>query len=104
MVKIVRSVVPIELTHGKCGQSLNCGTVGILVYQCHRIPSMRQIYPVIGMDVLNVVQRIHDGGVLHLNRFGRLKIYVVRAERIAQQCAEFKSSVRQHDRPPRQTK
>ena len=84
MIEIVRSVVPIELTHGKCGQSLNDGAVGVLVYQRHRIPSMRQIYPIIGMDVLNVVQRIHDGGVLHLNRFGRLKIYVVGTERIAQ--------------------
>lgn len=104
MIEIVRSVVPIELTQGKCGQSLNCGTVGVLVYQCHRIPSMRQIYPVISMDVLNVVQRIHDGGVLHLNSFGRLKIYVVRAESIAEQRAEFKSSVHRCYRPPRQTK
>ena len=104
MVKIVRSVVPIELAHGKCGQSLNDGAVGVLVYQRHRIPAVRQIYPVISMDVLNVVQRIHDGGVLHLNRFGRLKIYVVRAERIAQYCAEFKTSVHRCYRPPRQTK
>lgn len=104
MVKIVRGIVPVELAHRKCGQSLNDDAVGVPVYQRHRIPAVRQIYPVIGMDVLNVVQRIHDGGVLHLNGFWRLKIYVVGTERIAEQCTEFKSSVHRCYRPPRQTK
>lgn len=63
MVQVLAFVMPVELTGGKLCHPVNKGTVRILVQDGHGITLLHTEDPVIGVQLVYIVQRIHDSGV-----------------------------------------
>lgn len=99
MVQVVCRIVPIMRTHWQRCDLKGEIAIRVPIDGYYLITGVEVIWEVVGENRLDLAQGISDAVILHLQVLRRLKVDILRAKQILQNCLEFNSFLA-HDKDP----